>query len=283
MVTYIYADLLFLINMLADYLILYLTGRFTLAHTSFIRLILGALAGAVLGTLSVCMDMSGIILTLLILSTPLLMCFISFGRKSARTFFSLIFFFYLSASLLYGGIYAMQSILSNFFGTSQNNLSFVFIIVLLLAAAIIYIVASAFISRGIKRKRDTVRIELCDGCKTYTLNLLCDTGNLARDPFSGKPVTVIKKDAVDNELYTALSGAFEEKNVQSSYRHIKPRVIPIKTVSGTALLYAFIPENMSVYIGNKKRALDSIVALDTHSNAFLGNDGVIPGELLEFV
>lgn len=283
MVTYIYADLLFFINLFADYLILYLTSKLTLAHTRLSRLACGAATGAVFGTLSVCTGLSGIMTAILILAVPLLMCFIAFGRKKAGTFLRLIFYFYLSSSLLYGGMYAMQSFLSNISGALQGRQGFAFVMTLLAGAAIIYILASSAISRSVRMKSATVKIELCDGCRTYTLRLLCDTGNLARDPFSGKPVTVISKDAVDNELYTALSGAFEDNSTQSAYRHIKPRVIPVKTVSGTSLLYAFIPENMSVYIGNKKKALDSIIAIDTHSNAFLGNDGIISGELLEFV
>ncbi len=283
MVTYIYADLLFIINLFADYLILFLTSKFTLAHTSLLRLTGASFTGAAFGTLSVCLGKGRTILAAFILVIPAFMCFVAFGKKKPGTFAGLIFFFYLSASLLYGGMYAMQSFLSMISESFRDTPGFVFIMLLLAATATIYIVASTAVSRSIKEKNSTVKIELYDGCRTYTLSLLCDTGNLARDPFSGKPVTVISKNAVDDKLYEALSNAFTDKKTQSPYRHIKPRVIPIKTVSGTALLYAFIPENMAVYVGNKKKELDSIVALDTHDNAFLGNDGVISGELLEFV
>ncbi len=283
MVTYIYADLLFIINLFADYLVLFLTSKFTCARASLARLVFASLFGALFGTLALCLGTSGVVCAALLIAVSALMCFFAFGRRKLRSFTGLMFFFYLSATLLYGGMYAMQSFLSMLFGYLGNNIGFIFIIVLLAAAAAIYTLTSAVIARGVKKKGGTAKIELYDGYRTYELNLLCDTGNLAHDPFSGKPVTVISKNSVDAELLNALCNAFGEKKTDSSYSHIKPRVIPIKTVSGTALLYAFVPQSMFVYVGKEKRPLDSIVAIDTHENAFFGNDGIIPGELLEFV
>ncbi len=281
MTTYIYADLLFIINLLADYLVLFLTSRFTFSRTSFMRLFASSCLGAVFGTVALCARLSGPPLAFLVLAFSVIMCFVAFGKRRKRPFASLLFFYYLSAILLYGGMYAMLSLTSMIFENSSINTGFVLIVILLLAAFFIYVITSSVLSRGIKSQSNNVKVEICDGCKTYILDFLCDSGNLAKDPFSGKPVTIVSKNAVDTELITALTDAFGDKKCDGAYRHIKPRVIPLRTVSGTTLLYAFIPESMFVYVGKEKRRLDSIVAIDTKGNAFFGKDGIIPGELLE--
>lgn len=280
MTTYIYADLLFTINLLADYIILYLTSRLTCSRTSIIRLLLGAMLGAAFGTVSVCISLSGVPLALLVIAIPVAMCIISFGRKRKRPFISLIFFFYISSVLLYGGMYAMHSFLSVIFKNVPVR-SVILIIILMLAVFFIYIITSSFLSRGIKHSSSNVKVEMCDGLKTYTLDFLCDSGNLAKDPFSGKPVTIVRRTSVDAELVSALTDALSDKKDHGKYSYIKPRVIPLKTVSGATLLYAFVPKSMFVYIGKEKKPLDTIVAIDNRDNAFFGKDGIISGELIE--
>lgn len=283
MTTYIYADLLFIINLLSDYLILFLTSRFTCSRTNLFRLLIASGTGAVFGTAVTCTGLRGALLFILIIAVSLIMCLIAFGKRRKRPFASLLFFFYLSSVLLYGGMYMALSFFSIIYKNAAENIGFVSVIILLLAVFFIYIVTSGILSRGVKNQSNNVKVEICDGRKTYVLDFLCDSGNLAKDPFSGKPVTIVSKNSVDSALVTALSQSFGDKETDDNYRHIKPRVIPLKTVSGTTLLYAFIPESMFVYVGRQKHRIDSIVAIDTHENAFFGKDGIIPGELLEML
>lgn len=124
-------------------------------------------------------------------------------------------------------------------------------------------------------------VEINDGVRSYTLSLLCDSGSFAKDPFSGKPVLIVRADILDKRLVAALSGAFtEEKESDPVYAYIKPRVIPMKTVSGTCLLYAFLPKKAEVIRGRKRIAIDPVIAIDSHENAFCGKDGVIPESVL---
>ncbi len=160
---------------------------------------------------------------------------------------------------------------------------FFIIIALICACGALYLFVSPKISRSLKLQQDIVRCEIFDGIRTYDLTLFCDSGNFAKDPFSGKAVTVVKKSSIDSELYNALVSFLDKDTKSLLYSNIKPRVIPIKTVSGTSLLYGFIPKSVFVYKGKKKYPLDTIIAIDTHENSFFGKDGIIPAHLLSFI
>lgn len=283
MIRYIYADLLFIINFLADFLILFLTMRFSGASSKPIKLLFSSLLGAAFGVLLLLFFYNNPFSAIFALLFPCILCIVAFGKKRVSAFMIIIFYFYFSSILLFGGMYAMMSFLSMLFSSNFFKDNFILTVILCAAVTTVFFVFSSFCSRAAKHSENLVKAEIFDGNVVYNMNLLVDSGNLAKDPFSGKPVTVVSGNAVNSELIQALSCAFDQKNCSEKYSHIKLRVIPVKTVSGTALLYAFVPESMYVYIDNQKCKADSIIAIDTHKNAFFGKDGIIPQTLLEII
>lgn len=279
----IYADLLFFINFLADFLIIYLTGVFFGCGCRLSGSLLSALLGASIGTVCICFGNAGLCALLIIIIAPPLMCLIAFGKRSIRTFGRLIFYFFFSSVILYGGVYAMAAVFSLIFRGIDISKCFLFTILFIIATVFLYLVFSSLCSKAYKRDEGCVRVDIFDGKRNYSLSLLVDSGNMARDPFSAKPVVIVSKNAFDNELLSAVCSAFDNDDKNSGYGHIKPRVIPMKTVSGTTLLYAFVPESMHIIIGKKKIKADCIIAIDSHENAFFGNDGLIPKVLIETV
>ncbi len=281
MTRYIYVDLLFLINFLADYVILYLTSVFSCCYTNFKRLLVASFIGALFAVTSLLSISGGILLFLLTFIFSYLLCRIAFGKKGKMSFSSIIFYFYLSSILLYGGMYLMLSLTAVAFNFKEIRVTFLLLLALLLLCFAICLLFSGRISRGIRVKETSVKAELFDGYRTYTLDLICDSGNFAKDPFSGKPVSLISKNSLDSELVQALCATFSENEKAGNYTGIRPRVIPIKTVNGISLLYAFIPKNMYIIRGKEKLPIDTIVAIDNRENAFLGKDGIISSQIIE--
>lgn len=163
----------------------------------------------------------------------------------------------------------------------EIRITFLLLIALLILCFAACLLFSTRISRGVRVKENSVKAELFDGYRTYTLDLICDSGNFAKDPFSGKPVSVISKNSIDSELLKALSATFSENEATGNYIGIRPRVIPIKTVNGISLLYAFIPKSMYIIRGKEKLPIDTIVAIDNRENAFFGKDGIISSQIIE--
>jgi len=276
----IYADLLFIINFLADIIILFLTGAFSGCGHVIRRFVLSALAGALFGTLSGCFFDTGILAVCTVVLLPPVLCFIAFGKRRRRTYINIIMNFYLSSVLLYGGVFAMASFIALFLGRDKLSAGFLVAVLILLGTAFVYMLFSSFCKHSMKRHKGTVTAEVFDGKRSYELSLLVDTGNTVRDPFSSKPVVIVRKDAFDGELINAVCDISDNRYGNDAYPHIKPRVIPVKTVAGTALLYAFIPDDMFLYCGRQKIKADCIIAIDTRQNVFFGNDGIVPEALL---
>lgn len=283
MTTVIYADFIFIINMLGDFMILYLTAHFAGARKSFVRFLASSAIGAVFGTFVDCASVCGAARLLLLFPTSLLLCFTAFGKKRMLNFLHILFYLYFSSILLYGG----TSAVFYFFTMVQNSkiisASFFPIIIIIATAFLLLILSLKLSSRGLKSNKNSVSVEINDGVQIYKLNLYRDSGNFAKDPFSGMSVTVVSKDSLAPMLYNALSEKLSGDENEGMYSHIKPRVIPIKTVSGTTLLYAFIPESIYICDSKGKHPINSIIAVDTHKNAFFGKDGIIPSDLADMI
>ena len=277
MTSVIYADILFFLNLFSDMVIIFLTGLFSGNVLKFARTVFSAFLGALFGTLVLCMDTYGTAAAIITLIFPALMCYAAFGRKRFSAFLHLIFYFYLSSVMLFGGMYAVISAFSMVFHSPYIGGKAIIIVLLIIAVALIYCLFSSLCKRGFDRKRDYVQAQVFDGIRTYDLSLLVDSGNFARDPFSQRPVVIIGENSLDKDLICAVCDLEKENNI---YKDIRPRVIPLKTVSGTALLYAFIPKSMYITLGNKKYSTECIIAIDRRSNPFFGKDGIIPASLL---
>lgn len=282
MITVVYADLLFFINLFANCTVLYLTARFSASHTRALKIFLSALVGAIFALFTELFFINGILLITSFILFSFIMCRIAFGKKSIKGTLTVLFFFYFSSIILYGGAVAMCNLMriSGLFDFPPSG--FFTIALLIGITAILFTVASKLCSRAARKDVGRVIAKIDDGIRTYELELYPDSGNFAKDPFSGKPVTVVSKSSVSPELYSALTGALSGE-INEYCGHLKPRVIPIKSVGGTTLLYAFIPKSMYICDRNGNHEVDSIIAIDSRDCAFFGKDGIIPKILTETI
>lgn len=277
MTSIIYADILFFLNFFSDIVILFMTGLFSGNGLKFVRTIFSALMGALFGTVVLCLGGTGAAAAIATAAFPALMCFAAFGKRRLSALANLIFYFYLSSVMLFGGVYAVVSVMCMFFSAQGIKGKAVIAALLIFAVALVYYIFSSLCRNGFGRKHDLVRARISDGVKTYDLDLLVDSGNMARDPFSQRPVAIIGAGSLDKDLISAVCDCDDRNKI---YPDIRPRVIPIKTVSGTALLYAFIPESMYIFTDGKMLKADCIIAIDRRNDPFFGRDGIIPATLL---
>lgn len=115
--------------------------------------------------------------------------------------------------------------------------------------------------------------------KKYELTLLCDSGNLLREPIGGKRVIVIGSEALFNELPPSLRlAALNPLNASNLPPSIARRIrlIPTKTVIGNGIMLGVVPESITV----SGREIDAVIAIDPKSHSYGECDGVIPAALL---
>lgn len=255
----IYLDVLLLSNLWADYALLRTAAALT--HTPFrnIRLLLAAVLGA-LSSLAVFLPPLPLPLCLAgrILLAALL-CGTAFGFRQFRPLLRLTGTL-LGVSILFCGAVYLLAMLKTPDGWYLQNTFFyadISLMTLLLgttAAAALTVIRS---HRAAALPHRCYRLHLRLGTLDLMLPALADTGNTLRDAFSGKAVIVCGKEALsawlrhfpDTETAAASAKGF--------------RMIPVKTVAGTKLLPAFLPEYAAL-LGPRSRdeyALDILLAL----------------------
>ena len=136
---------------------------------------------------------------------------------------------------------------------------------------------------GISQKTKSVTVHAKLLGKEITLRAMVDTGNLLRDPVSGKSVIVADLNRLSPMLPPALLRAYttgDFSNWLDTYEHARSiRPIPAKTASGSSLLFAIVPDELTVSAGREApyRA-DYLIAPAPLGESARGFDAVIAPE-----
>ena len=285
----VYVDLFFLINFSMDFLCFFLTSKLLSRPLSPARGILGAAFGGIYSNIALFLNFGQIWSLALDLLACAAMCAIVFGeRKRARSLPLYILVFW-AISMTLGGIMTALFNLFNriaiFDEVTQMESDGISVWVFALLAAlsgVITLMGGSFFRRRTAQSRATV--ELCYGGKRIRLQAMADSGNLLRDPLSGKPCVIADIEAVSALLPKDIVMAAREGGGRLDKIEMKNaknvRLIPADTVSGKGMLIGVRVEGITVDVGGKSHGVDAIIALAELDGRADGNDALLPSGLL---
>jgi len=258
----IYADIYVAINFIADFILLYITGHFMKYEKKLWRISLSSLIASILALFAeiYIKDIMSVVLTVLI---PVLMLFVSFGKKRQIEFIESFIILY-GASFVAGGIFA--AIYEKGISVSKPLLFVIFFAVFVFC----FIYFDIF---SLKKDCETVDITITTRSGENKLKLLCDSGCMAKEPISGLPVILLSP-----KVYDSIYSPDERKNSDFIVKN-KMRLVPIKTAVGTAIIEAFIPDAIICSHKDKTTKLCAAVGRG-NENSFAGTDGIFPTTLL---
>ncbi len=197
----IYIDIVILENVLINYIILELTGILLKKKRAFFRLLLSSILGAFFSAFSLISSLSVAENILLKLFISIFMVVIAFKENKKVNIIKNIVFFYLTTFVL-GGIsfmfiYFMRPyniFISNGVLIGSYSLNKFFIGIFF---AICFIRAISFLLKSRIEKNNLIcDLEIVIKEKTARIKVLMDTGNLLKEPFTGKPVIIVEKNAL---------------------------------------------------------------------------------------
>ena len=278
METTLYADVLFLVDFSMDFISLWAASRLCARPARAGRMSLGAAVGALYGTVAVITGLSGSLAYISAAAVSVLMALISFRSSGIAEILRESAVIWGSGAML-GGI--MTSVLSMFGTVSpEGSTATPAAGMAVFAAAALYATVRV-ITRTKSRKSVTVTVR--HGGKEVTLDALCDSGNLLRDPISGDPVMTVSSDTLVPLIGEAVCSALTSCEVgKLGDLPVKVRLIPIKTASGGGMCAAFHPDGMTVSLPRKKKkAVRCLIApLAVPRRYFGGRDGSLPADVL---
>lgn len=285
----VYVDILFLINFSMDYLCFYICSRIMHRKIRFRRLLLASLFGGTYSVLALFLPISGFVALLADLVCCILLCIAVYYEKGRRFSSALLCaFVFFGISMMMGGcMTAIFNLLNSLDlpldGIKADGLFTYIFAILAVIAGFISLRSGEIISKHSSAKECKLNVAF-DG-KEIICQALVDSGNLVKDPLSGKSVILI-----DRSKLSALAELSELDNyacgTPTNTRFPSLRIIPIKTASGTGLLTAFVPQKIVAELTDAKLhsvriELDALIAPSDIKNSAKGCDAIISNEILK--
>lgn len=192
--TVVYLDVLFLLNLVVDYLLLLACARLTGEPFSRPRLGGGALLGAVYAAVIFIPGFGWLSRPVCKICAGVAMVLIAFGA-SRRLLRLTLMFFAVSAAL--GGVILALQLLGTGGLTLENGVLYTgFDLRLLLVTVILTYVSLSLIFRRTARhggvQRDLCSAKITLGGQSISITVLLDTGNTLTDPARNQPVLVVE-------------------------------------------------------------------------------------------
>lgn len=279
----VYIDLYFLINVSMDLLCLMITGTLLHRRVSRWRAICAAILGGGYAVAALLLGFDGLLGFLGDCAAALLMCVVTFASRGSRFARTLrcVPVLVLVSMLLGGvmtGLYSLLNRLHLPFEMLEGDGLSVWTFALLTAVASIATVkGGGFLGLSKKTKRVTVHATLFG--KEIELCAMVDSGNLLRDPVSGKSVIVAELSRLAPVLPPEQDRACARGDFTawlSTYENARrARPIPTQTATGQGMLLALIPERLTLTVGSDTYPADYLIAPAALGESAQGFDAVI--------
>lgn len=262
----LYADILFAINFSMDFLSLFLCSIFLHLRVRKPNIIVASFVGAFYSILQMLVNLNGILTVFFSAFFAVIMIIIAFPQKKLRQIV-LQSAMYIFVSCVLGGVMSllyslMNSVLSSFISNYSYESAYeagrLWIIISL--TAIISVVFSRILTS--KKEVKTAEIKVLIKETKYELTGLTDSGNLLKDPLSGKSVILVNE---ESELGKRII------KIEDIYK----KYIPYRDVSGEGILKGVIPDEIFI---NEVQVTAVVATVKT--NGFGGYDALIPNALI---
>lgn len=281
----VYGDVLFFLNFSIDFLVLTLCGCFLHRKRSLPRLLLSSALGGAYAVAVLLPAWPAWLLLVGHLAAAVLLCLIAYGAPDPKSYFTLLFSFFGLSVLLGGSVEALYSFLRGVFHTGnlaeEPHRAGYFMLYVTLGGLLIFTVGR-FLQRG--RGGDAVMVEIEENGRHLVLRGLLDSGNLLKDPFSGRPVILVREAALSGLIPVSSARVLNgEEDGMPLWQKRKVRVLIAESLGATQSLLGYRPDGIFLYSADSrggKTAVDAILGLDTDAGRDYGGcAAVVPAQL----
>lgn len=233
--TVIYIDVLFMLNLIVDYVLLMACARITGAVFTQLRLACGAVLGALYAAALFLPGCGWLAAFPCKLCAGFLMICTAFGTGKG---FLKRFLVFMGSSAALGGVVLALQLLGSGGMTMENGVLYTgFNLRMLLATVILCYVALKFAFGRVARhgggKKDLCAAQIELWGKSLEVTVLLDTGNTLTDPSNNRPVMVVEAQAMKRLLPVEIDAADPVKTMEKmedSRLRQKLRLLPYRAV-----------------------------------------------------
>lgn len=240
----VYIDIIFIENLIINYIILYATGIISKSKIKQTRIIIASLIGATYSIIHYIVNIqiySNFILKIILSA---IMIYIAFNTKNFKTLGKKIILFYLVSFVFAGAAIGIIYMVNSQDITIQNgvlvgNYTIKTILIGITIAFIIIIIGFNIVKTKISKKDLICNIDLKINDKNIKTKAMIDTGNFLKEPITNIPVVVVEHtllyDVIPKEILNnmdkILGGDLQEipEHIQNKYIS-KLKVIPFSSL-----------------------------------------------------
>lgn len=251
----IYVDVLFLLNLVIDYIVIASTAFLTANKFLKVRAVIAACIGALYSTIIFFPQLKILNILIFKLVISAVIVIVAFGFKNTYTLIKNTLVFYIVNFIYGGGMYAFYRFTN--LGSKMNYSNGEYYIDmplwLIIVVAIVFYFLTKILSNTIgsnKLGAVKVKVEATVLDKKVAFDALIDTGNALYDPICATPVMLVESDCLKGVLtpdeLNCLTGK-KTSNFYSTIKKLKARIIPFYTATG---------QNSSIYAISAKEVFD---------------------------
>ena len=251
----IYVDIIFLINLIYDFLILSAVNVVLKRYIKVKKIFIASFVGSI-SAFSIFIPFLNNIYVTIILSV--LMILIAFGYKDLIYIKNNILYFYM-ISVIFGGFLYLLNLKFNHQINLSNQYNYKVLInfsgIILLSPIIYIMYLSSYKNYGVNHANYyNLKFSLFD--KYYCLNAFYDSGNLVKDPYKGRPIILVNRKVLDGDI-----------------KNKSPIYVPCNLLNSSTLIRCFKP---NLIVINDKVIKNCLIGI-WESNFYDGINALISG------
>ncbi len=270
----VYIDIVFMENILLNYIILLSTALMSKSRINSPRILLASSIGGIYSILNYIVDITFFLNVLIKFIMSIILVVIAFNTNKLKIVIKQLIFLYL-VSFTFGGITFMLLFFINPQNIVFKNNHFVGtypLKVTILGGILGFIIV--FTVSKIIRDRMSKKAMLCDleifyKGKVKKVKTMIDTGNLLKEPITKKDVIIVEKnslkDIVDEDILANIDNILKGKWLESDDERMhsyKFKLIPFMSLGNeNGLLIGFKPDYIKIYDEDENVRNDIIVAI----------------------
>ena len=270
----IYIDVVFIENLIMNYIILFATSIIIKVKVKHIRLLLASSLGAIysiIAYMSILEMYSSVILKIIL---SVIIVYIAYNPQNVKNMWKYLVIFYMTSFVFGGAAFALiyivkpQDILMKnglFLGTYPLKT----IILGTIVAFVVIVTSFKLVKSKISKKDMFCTIKININKVEIETKAMIDTGNLLKEPISNTPVIVVEHTLlydcmpkeILNNLENILGGDFENISEEVKNKYIsKLKVIPFSSLGKqNGMLIGIKPEEVTVINDENENKINNVI------------------------
>jgi len=253
-----YIDVIFIENIIMNYIIIFVTGLILKKNIKPIRIFLSSLIGALYAIMSYISEIDIYKKQSVKFLLSVVMVYIAFDSKNIKMIFKDIIIFYLTSFCFGGAAYYLLYYISPEQIVFINGIlkgDYPIKIVILGAILGFFVIYFSFkiIKNKINKKVIYYNVEIYYKQKYVNVKTMLDTGNFLIEPVTGFPVIIVETDKIEkiinkNDFNILKEGLSNKLSNLSEELKLRYKIIPFSSIGkNNGMLIGFRPDYIKIY------------------------------------